>query len=221
MQKTRTIATFIAIISMMFTSFQVHAQDLIYVYEDEYGNEINYLMDENGTPYNYIDGELVYFALPLEHLKVTDENLICQLNEGLVLEDFINRAVPTQYVDLSTESGLTSSPVYTKNISFASGNVHGLDYLKFNTQHAQVRFKTTNIVKESIFAGNDITFYFYYYSEILDEWYSTSMTDVNCTSVNGVGIQFSPSAHPYGKFTVVKSSNWESVTVNIWTLPVT
>lgn len=204
---------------LSFTTF-AKEQEKIYIHKDVNDVSIEYYLDDAGMPYNYVNGEKIYLALPLEHLKVEDNDLLEELNSIFDNNDNINRAAPTQYVDLSTGSGLTSSPIYTKNISFTSGNVHPTDYLKFNAQHAQVRFKTTNIEKSSIFIGDKITFYFYYYCEALDEWYSTSMTDIDCSGINGVGIQFSPSVNQYGKFTIVKSSDWDSATINIWTIPV-
>lgn len=165
----KRVIVFMVCVMFYCISFQTFAkeQEKIYIHND--GDvSIEYYLDDAGMPYNYVNGEKIYLALPLEHLKVEEIELLEELNSIFDDKDNMNRAVPTQYVDLSTGSGMTSSPIYTKNISFASGNVHPTDYLKFNAQHAQVRFKTTNIEKSSIFIGDKITFFFYYYCEALD-----------------------------------------------------
>ena len=101
----KVICGFISILWLFLCAFPTYAQTPIYqttyefVFED--GTKIQYYLDEIGNPYRIINGEKVYIALALDHLAVTDSEIILELNSQTKnrIESISPRA--TNYYDLS------------------------------------------------------------------------------------------------------------------------
>lgn len=213
------LGTFIIIMLSFLNATPVYAQEQDSSDEVFGGDEkIPYYFDDEGNPYVIIDNEQLYILLPLPQFKVTDEKIISELTAfSESIEDGMKGA-PTSYVDLSTGPNYSNSPTDSFVANFEYYGAIGSPYYKYNTSHATIRVKTTNEVKKNILSEKKITFICYYYDYILDEWYSNTYSDKNCTGINGFGILFTPSTTPYGKFTFT-SSHLKSATISIWTSP--
>lgn len=188
-------------------------------YVDANENVIEYYVDDEMHPYIMEEGEKKYILLPLEEFKVSDSKIIEELNQirrGALMG---TRSIPTNFVDLSTGEAELASNEYRMDISFENEVLVQTSVLKYNTAHSVLRIKTTNIEKESIFAGNTISFTIYYYYEAFDEWYADVYNGVDCTAALGQGFAFTPSTYTYGRFVIRKDSAIKSLTVNIWTTP--
>ncbi len=182
------------------------------------GKSYIYQLDESGNPYTMVDGEKMYLALPLGHLQVMDTQKIEELNQAILGGSF-GRAIPTSYYDISDNDSTQNinSPVYSVDVDFSKTPTFATSVLKVNRQHAEIRFKTSDIKKESIFTGSKVNFTYFYYDIIEDKWYSQNFTDVDCTGPTGVGMIFSPTITQYLQFSVSRSSKIKSLKVEVWT----
>lgn len=209
----------IAMSPMTYVSAQENdptAEMLQYVTAD--GTTINYYLGTDGNPYTMINGEQVLVALPLEQYLVTDEEILNELRSLTNNEATPLTAEPSNYYDISDCSLDEVSSTYSTNIDFSNGSVD-TDYIKISLQHSMVRMKTTNIKKANILAGKKINYTFYYYSGVEGEWYNLSVSDIDCSSTNGAGVQIAEGLYPYIYYNISKSSNLKSLTANIWTGP--
>jgi hypothetical protein len=124
------------------------------------GTVYDYYLDDAGNPYTIINEEVVYVALPLEHLKVTDPEKIEGLNASITSTQA--RGLPTNYYDISQGGAeVLNSPVYTATVDFDVTPTFTTSVLKVNRQHAAFRFKTSDIEKETIFTGSKVSFTVY------------------------------------------------------------
>lgn len=182
------------------------------------GSIYAYYLDEVGNPYTMIDSEKVYLAIPLEHLRVTDLQKVEELNQA-ISSDSQGRAIPAAYYDISDNDSTQkiNSSVYSADVDFSQTPTFTTSVLKVNRQHAEIRFKTSNVKKENIFAGSKVNFTYFYYDIVEDIWYSQDFTDVDCTGLTGVGMIFSPTITQYLQFSVSRSSKIKSLTVEAWT----
>lgn len=107
-----------------------------------------YNFDQNGNPYILIDSEVFYLALPLEHLRVTDNKILEELDKTLD-SSMVTRSVPGSYYDISDNdsSEKLNSSIYSASVDFDQTATFTTPVLKVNRQHATVRFKTTDIKK--------------------------------------------------------------------------
>lgn len=187
-------------------------------YFDPDGKSYIYYLDESGNPYTMRDGEKIYFALPLEHLQVTDPQKIEELNQA-ISSGLSTRAIPTSYYDISDNDSTQkiNSSVYSVDVDFSKTPTFATSVLKVNRQHAEIRFKTSDIKKESIFSGSKVNFTYFYYDIIEEKWYSQDFTDIDCTGATGVGMIFSPTITQYLQFSVSRSSKIKSLKVEVWT----
>lgn len=210
------ILVFVSIFNLK--AYALENDEQAYIFYGTGNYKVEYYVDNDGHTYVDENGEKLYILLPLEEFRVTDQEKIQQL-EALRNLNNTQRAVPSSYVDLSTGAASVSSPAYAADVSFEDEEEFTTAILKYNIYHSTLRIKVTDIVKNSFFAGNKISYNIYYYYEAFDEWYVDSYTDVNCTGINGVGYVFTPSTMNYGMFDIYKSSDLKSFTVNIWTTP--
>ena len=217
--RRRIVAFILMAMMVMEIPLPVYAEteNKVLQHIDVEGKTYDYYLDDVGNPYMIIDGEKMYVALPLAHLRVTDPQKIEELNSA-VSESTMTRAVPTKYYDISSGGAeVINSPVYSKNVDFGTTPTYTTEVLKANRQHAAIRFKTSNIKKENIFAGSKVNFTIYYYDVVDDAWYAEEHSDVDCTGATGFGVLFSPTITEYLQFDVSKSSKIKSLTLEIWT----
>lgn len=182
------------------------------------GSVYAYYLDEAGNPYTIIDSEKVYLALPLEHLRVTDQQKVEELSQA-IWGGSLGRTIPTTYYDISDNDSTQkiNSSVYSANVDFSQTPTFTTSVLKVNRQHAEIRFKTSDIKKETIFTGSKVNFTYFYYDIVEDIWYSQDFTDIDCTGPTGVGMIFSPTITQYLQFSISKSSKIKSLKVESWT----
>lgn len=191
---------------------------IMYTYTFSGGRSVNYYLDENNMPYTIENGERMYVALPLEHLKLqsnesNDENVSTYATMGNPIA--FNREAPNNLYSLKGGDN-NKSNIYSANASFT-------DFISFysrdfdlNTKHNAMRVKTTN-VKKPLFGSNKISFIYRYYDSNIKQWYGITISDVNCTGMSGWGFQHMPAEYPYGQIVVLIPKDITSCTVNIWT----
>lgn len=196
-----------------------YANNEAYQFICQDGSIIQYYLDENLYPYHYINGEKVYFALPLEHLKVTDPELIAYLNDQILntQEPLNRRATPTNYFDMSRTSANQNSIEYTQYVSNLTAGSVNTRILKLNASHGAMRMQTNNLVKAHFWNMSKIKFSYYCYSIYTDEWFSPFTKTENCTVADGFAFQHAPDINPYGYFTIYQDSGIVSFDLRIWT----
>lgn len=180
------------------------------------GQTISYYLDNNGMPYEVVNGERVFIALPLTHLELTDDAVISELNAQLKgTKSSAIRSIPTNCYPL-TNGNANKSNVYSSNVSFDNVQTVYTPIFKLDTRHNSMRIRSTNIVKP-LLGSSKIAFLYMYYSVENDRWYQLDMLNVNCKSVSGYGFRHSPSVFQYGRFVLLLPDDVTSYTVNIWT----
>jgi hypothetical protein len=192
------------------------------------GTIYEYYLDSDGNPYNYFNGKKIYMALPLEHLKVTDPDMLAYLSpvtesiraaeaNSVGKGSSILSAPPYPYYDLdSTGPGNIDSHWYTIDISFLNGNNPVTEVLKYNAQHRGIKIWTTNMDK-GFLSGNKINVSRYYYDLYNDQWYNELHSAVDCAIINGRGFPQLLSIYQYGFFQFSPSDNVYACTVSIKT----
>ncbi|HZK21732.1 MAG TPA: hypothetical protein VFC76_05585 [Oscillospiraceae bacterium] len=186
-----------------------------YEYQHPNGSVVYYYLDKNGNPYNYVNGKIMYTALALDHLKVTDPEKIAELNTAIGKANtdtgISTRAIPTNPVNL------TVSPYsYSKNIVFGTAQSISTQALHFYSKHNAIRVKSTDLVKKHWYSSTTISFT-YYFCDISGTWSSLYFGDINCNGVNGFGFQSAFGPFPYGLFDVWNDGNLTSFTFNVRT----
>lgn len=191
----------------------------IFIAED--GSEIVYYLDENGMPYQNIDGEKTYIAIGLPSMEVTDESLINELNSQLPSNETDNnmgRAVPTGYVDLSNCANNSNSIEYSINATGLDNDFFNTSPFKYNKHHNAIAIKSSSH-KKGLGGDKHLNITYYYYSEQNDKWYFITMMDKDCSVTGGFRFQHSPSLYPYGKFSFMAHNTLKSCTIKIFTTP--
>lgn len=191
--------------------------------------EVNeYFFDHDGNPYIIENGEILYVALPLDHLRVTNKSTLMMLDKYLEdisktssqIHDTILRAYPSRnnYYDISSGGyNVANSPVYTKHMDFDMNTTCATSVLKVNKYHSAFRFKVDNVVKKSWFVIPKISFTVYYFDPIERAWFEETYNNKSCTGDAGFGVAFSPSYTEYLYFEVTPASAIRSINANIWT----
>ncbi len=208
----------VIVFSTCTISSKAQENDTVYQYTDREGQIYNYYLDENKNPYIISDGEIIYVALPLDFLEVTDEETLQELQSSIKTNSN-ERSAPTNYVDISTggnPSGL-ASPEYTMNVTFNSQVTNKkTDVLKVNTSHNRVFARVSNVSKPIWVLDSDVTVVLYFYDEIEDKWFSNHYIGQNLT-VNPLNIQFLSGINEFIQFDVRQSSPVSSFTFTTWT----
>lgn len=181
------------------------------------GETINYYLDDNMNPYYYVNGQKRYLAIDLEHLRVTDPEILKELNALLsATKNPLQRSVNFSYIDLTIGASSTSSPKYSKNINFNGATYVTSAFLKFPANLETVRIKTTNLVKTNWYSNKKISFSYFYYNEHNDEWLSLYFKEKLCTASAGYDFGVMLSVCQYGYFYFWNDGNLTSYTANIW-----
>ena len=77
----KTVVIFIIVVSLLIGGIiTVSAIPKKYTYVDTNGETIEYYIDSEDNEYIIENGKKVYIALPLEKNKITDENILRELN---------------------------------------------------------------------------------------------------------------------------------------------
>ena len=191
-----------------------------YVFED--GTTVEYNFDLDGNSYGFINGEKVDLLLPLECYKVTDPELLAELNADL--ETITNSgssmarvAPPTNYYNftVSSSTSLRSANTYTQSINYDNiSNDVSTSFLNPYIQHNNIVLKTTNIKTKNLSLNKKINYSFWYYDVTSESWYVKTFTK-NCTA--GVPHGYIKN-YDFVRFTFIKSSNIKSFNANIWTI---
>ncbi len=204
------LAPFLATASTACAEEEVRQEKEYYVYN--YGDEeIYYLLDEKMQPYYEADGERVYLALPLEHLKVTDEEFLAELNCAMQNAMSINPLayVPGDYHDLAVEP--------FERTMYLSDNYTYTGILKMDPTKRVIRMKTSEEIKNHLFTGKKISYIVAYYSAAEDTWHKYTVEDINCSNDVGSPLDLvSGQLYPYVYFGVKKSSDLYSAKVSCW-----
>lgn len=200
--KLKKITAILLVVSLCFAIspmvFANESEQLQYTFPD--GTAINYALDENMMPYIYENGEKVLVALSLPHLRVTDEAKIRKLNAEL--KSARQRAVPINYVDLSTGSAGDKSMAYTATHNFTNSSYFVTPVLKLHRSHNTL-FVDTKINSMHI-CGEKFVVYYYYYDFITDKWYVMDWENKSCCLV--AKFSHSPNAYEYGQVDVTRKT---------------
>lgn len=189
--------------------------DLPYTYTFEDGDKVSYNFDGDGIPYTFEDGERVVATLPLDQFKVTDPEVLAELNsvfEEEIVSSKARAAAPTSYYSFKLSNRNTVSQTYVQAINFANVTSGvNTQYMDPYPSHNYVALKTTNLKTANILSSKKITYTYWYYE--LGNWYAINCNK-NCNS--GVLHQYYTTVD-FVMFSFTKTSNIKSFTANIWT----
>lgn len=204
------LAPFLTAASTACAEEEIQQEEEYYIYN--YGDrEIYYLMDEKMQPYYEANGERIYLALPLEHLRVTDEEFLAELNRGMQTAMAINPLayVPGDYHDLAVET--------FERTMYLSDNYTYTGILKMDPTKRVIIMKTSEEIKNHLFTGKKISYIVAYYSVVDESWHKQTVEDINCSNDVGVSLNVvSGQLSPYVYFGVKKSSDLYSAKVSCW-----
>lgn len=208
----------VIVFSTCTISSKAQENDTAYQYTDREGKIYNYYLDENKNPYIISDGEIIYVALPLDFLEVTDEETLQELQSSIKTNSN-ERSAPTNYVDISTggnPSGL-ASPEYTMNVTFNSQVTNKKsDVLKLNRNHNYILASVSNVSKPIWVLDSDVTLVIYYYDEVDERWFSLHYIGQNLV-IKPFKVKFPISVNEFVQFDVRQSSPISSFTFSAWT----
>lgn len=215
----KVICGLISILWLFLCAFPTYAQTPVYqtmnefVFED--GTKIQYYLDEIGNPYRIFNGERVYIALALDHLEVTDSELLAELNARRNSNAIAISPQATNYYDLSNCDADKFSREYTVNATQLTTDFFVTATLIYNAHHTGIEINTDN--HSPWYASNKINFIYYFYNATQGRWYALAFVQKNCSA--GFRFQHSPSIYPQGYFKILASNNLSSCTVRIFTGP--
>lgn len=195
--------------------------DLPYTYTFDDGTQVKYNFDSDGNSYGFINGEKVDLALPLDCYKVTDPEILAELNAGLEAvnnstSSMARVAPPTSYYNftVSSPTSLKSSNTYKQTVNYDNVSVDvSTSYLNPYINHNNIVLKTTNLKTKNVLSSKKINYSFWFYEVSTETWYGKTFTK-NC---NGGIPHAYLTSYDFVRFTFIKSSNIKSFTANIWT----
>ena len=148
-------------------------------------------------------------ALPLEHLRVTDETVLSDLN---MLRD--DQRVGGRSYNPSSYFDMTNGGTYTDTFYLTDSYQRTPD-IRVNMNHHIIRIRTSNEVKNSFFTGKKISYIVYYYFEPFECWYHYEVEDINVSNDIGSPLNLS-GLYPYVYYEVKKSSDLSQADIHIW-----
>ncbi len=182
MKKSTSILLITALLILFLTPvIQAADNGEEYIYTSTDGKTIYYYLDEDNMPYHYNNGAREYLLLPLEHLKVTDEQLINELNQSKNIRD--SKAVLSY--SLKQNSPNVVSNVYTQFMTFEANNSIQTQQLVKYLSHTGVHVRTANLGKLHWYTGKTVTINFYYELNAYSTWYCLTRTNIDATSTDG------------------------------------
>lgn len=195
----------------------------VYTFEASTGEKVEYYLDSEGQPFQYINGEKIYILLPLDSLRITDEKEIAELNMAIGNNEQVNNNVaqpnstPSTYYDLTTLPSTQNSRVYTQFMTFEVGNSIDTYPLKVHPNHAKVRIKTANLGKPKLLDNKKVIVKIKYYDEESNSWYNLHTSGkIDCTHADGYPFT-KLSIIKYLKVTMAKADNIVWFDLNVWT----
>jgi len=183
--------------------------ETVYQMELSDGTVVEYYLDEHLSPYQMNDGQKVYLALPLEHLKITDPALVAELDASI--GNTVTRGVPTDTYSLGTNR-------YNVHLDFRNDKSFVTPIFQYVGSNPFLKVKASNIDKAP-FAGKEFNVCYMYYQSADDTWFQACYYGVDCSDSDGLAIQHFPDIRPYGRFVISKSSNIYSADFSIFTSP--
>lgn len=202
-----------------FAVYALNDDGELYTYTFSNGITVQYYLDDNGNPYSYVNGELQYMLLPLEHLKITDRERTNELNIKIGKTSQSGVAAysnpPTSYYDLSGRASSTKSVTYTKFVDLEVFSKVITPPLKLNSLFGRMNVTTVNL-KKKLFSGKKVKLILEYYSNADGSWYN----EVYEKDFTGAGQDFIvyPEAFPFARLTVSKSSSGiKNFTLQVYT----
>lgn len=222
----KIITVFISLLMVFAISFQSLAltngvASNYFMLDD--GSYITYYLDEYGNPYQIIDGQQVYIALALEHLKETDEEVIAELNsQKYTMEnEMVTRTYSGVAYDLSDCANDANSKSYTlDNVSVVNFTYVG--FFQYNRSHVALVIKTSGHKPFLCYSKNlNITYHYYKEGENNNtgHWYTFTMMNKDCNAVGGFRFQHSPSLYEFGRVQVCAHTDLEECDFEIYTTP--
>lgn len=196
-----------------------------YIYIDSNGKSIEYYLDDEGFPFAYYKGTKVYLLLPLESLRITDEEELAKLNASIndfqSYENDINaeliKSTPTSYYNLTTLPVTQNSPAYVQFMTFETSTSIMTQTLKVHASHPMIRVKTANLGKNHWYNNKKVIVYIQYYDASLDGWYWLHQSNkVDCTGTAGLGFAKLQTVN-YIKVNMRKADNVVWFDLNVWT----
>ena len=98
-----------------------------------------------------------------------------------------------------------------------SDNYVDTEYMKMHPTKPVIRIKTSEEVKENIFAGKKISYVVHYYSVVDEEWCTYTVDGINCSNDIGSGLDLvSSDLFPYVYYSIKRSSKLSSAKISIW-----
>lgn len=192
-------------------------EEYSYTFSD--GITVLYYLDDSGNPYTYANGEKQYMLLPLEHLRITEQERVDELNSQIGNNSPNGITVysnpPTNYYDLSGRESPTRSVMYTQFVDLEVFSKGITPPLKLNSLFGKMNVTTANL-KKKIFSGKIVKLILEYYSNADGSWYS----EVYEMDFTGKGQEFIvyPEAFPFARLTVSKSSSGiKNFTLQVYT----
>lgn len=173
-------AVIILVQCLSLTAFAYNDGEL-YTYVSNDGTEVNYYLDSYGMPYYYENGIRINLLLPLEHLKITDNNVIANLQEEFASEvqgDVSLMSEPTSYFSLQKNPVNVTSNTYTQFMTFEANSIIPTSVMRKYANHLAVHIKALNIGKKHFYNSAKATIKLYYYVPTSDCYYNYIHTGV-------------------------------------------
>lgn len=222
MKKAVSLFLSLALVSaFIFQTFAMGIEtEKVYIFETGKGENIKYYLDDEGMPYQRIEGEKVYIALALDSLVVKDEVIINELNKLTITNErsLPESERPAGYFDLSQCSNTSDSRKYSAHLVSLDQKFSYSPPFYYNAYHKAMVVKTTNHDKP--FGGDKhLNITYFYYDANTKRYYSITMMDKDCSVIGGFRFQHSPSLYPVGKLQYIAHSTLRSCDISIYTTP--
>lgn len=206
MKKITAVLISIVFLCMPFSCFANNATEQFIYSNGEL--EVHYYLDDQGRPYCYENGEIVYMLLLTETNRLPEEesDYLNSLIEGYEEVNEMARAAPTSWYDMSSllDGVNPKSVTYETFVNFDLMSQVVTPPLKVNSHLVNLNIVSANMEKK-LFSGKLITVKIEFYDKINDAWGSVTYTD-NYTG-EGKNYIFSPSVMPFVRITTTKSSS--------------
>lgn len=164
------LITVLCISMLSINAFAEDNQVQVHNYVAPDGLKYEYSLDEHGAPYQYVNGEKKYLAIPLPQLRVTDPRMIRQLNSSR-----------ESVVDIST-----GSKIYVKSLNLSQILEYTTPILKIDLADNTFHIHGKNFTS----SARTVHMIFYYQSLIDGSWSTFAMynRDIGSSTLNDVGL---------------------------------
>lgn len=228
MKKEKIISLIIAIIIFINSSPIIsfaETYERTYVYKTKNNFNIEYHLDKDGLPYRYEKGERVYLLLPLDSLRITDENELIELNEAIkesnerdndIYKNLI-KSPPTSYYNLTIYPSTQPSNIYTQFMTFEANSQVSTGIMKVHKNHGAIRVETANLGKPHWYDNKKVIVNIKYYDSGQDGWFDLHISGkIFCTNIDGYPFT-KVSTVEFIKIIMKKADNIVWFDLNVWT----